>query len=1468
MNRRLNWPLVLTLVIGTPLFGATVYGIHEYQQYRNAGSLLNRAAKAEEDGDKAEAFRLTRRYLIHRQDDTTTLKQLAIDMKEFYDDFRTDPNVNEEVDIFQFGQKMRATLDLAVRRVDPVSERTPEVIDLDRRVLRTYIDFQMKYAGDWPTAKEIIVKLGQETEHTPEDKINLAICEQRLNKTEEAKRILFELIGYDIGAGSFDMEKASSPETLECYTMAAGLAKLDGEDELAMKMVNQMVDANPESAQAKLARARYFNSLPTQLTGGTDYGELARNDIKAAVQHAPGDIKVVLSAVEDYLKLQEFDQAKALLDNVAEEHRNSVDMYMALANVEYRSKQLDAAYSHLKDGLKEHPKDRRLTWFKANVVLELEDQAAFDQALKELREVNYRPLLIQYLEGRNEVAKGDFSVAVQRLETLRPLIPSFEGQIDHLLLICYSNLKYWPQVLLICDRLIERDASNRFASEQRLEALKRLGRDEYKDVVESQLADADIEEVLAETGGINKALRQLQVLIDAQNRKPVEQRRWLEVDKLAKTLLRSDALTKDRKVVLQAQVLINKGESERALDFVNKALTLEEYNSQRALWHLKLGLTASDPNEQRATFAEMKKLFGDDASIRLIEADFIVRNRGADTVDQLKSLETNVDNFTTAQQAEFFDKLAPFYIRARSDQDAKRVWEKVAELNPKQMRVRLALFDLAYRSDDEEGMVTALGGIESVAGKTDEWRLARATYIIWQVKQGMVDRSELTKAVDLLGQAKERRPDWPQLLMVEAEVAMIRGDDDAALESLQKARRVQPNNMQLTRAIIRILSRQGREEEAREVLEEIDPRQVGALDPFSLAKVKEKNGDIPGAIAALETAVSLESNSPANLVEYGRLLAMSPDRLEDAEMALRRALMLDPTIQDYWLPLIRFLADEKVGKKDEAEALIREAQKTLSQRQLTTVLGKCYQAANMPEEAEEAYRVAYFSAPNSIELQRELAAVYIKNRRLPEAEEILKRMVVDTRDDRSATDNKRWARRELARQLANKGGFREFEEARNLLEENKLADGSLSEDDAMAYVMISATRPDNESRLRAVKRVTDIEESGKRDLTSNEIFLLAQTHEKLDKTGAGENHWREADRLIKRLVQNGEGGNRVLERYITWLIERDKIGDAETWRTNLPRNSTVRIKADAQIYLKRGNSRLAREEVLKLKPKTAQDLREMAEFREKLGEDDPEILAEAESMMRRLAEKVPSQRLALAAFLGRRDDTRKINEAINICYKALTDDKLRGEALDVAVTILRVHYKKFPPESKQFQFVAKWFPLLKKKYQDAPELYMPLAELETQRGNTKAVINTYREFLERDDLSDKYRAVIKNNLSFALAVDGDTTEALNLINDAIDYLGPTGDLLDTRAMAYIAASRPDNAIQDMQNSINQIGESGERLFHLALAQEMKGQRDVATELMQRANELGLEEEKLPIQQRPLYRKLLNSLGLKNQLSRS
>ena len=113
------------------------------------------------------------------------------------------------------------------------------------------------------------------------------------------------------------------------------------------------------------------------------------------------------------------------------------------------------------------------------------------------------------------------------------------------------------------------------------------------------------------------------------------------------------------------------------------------------------------------------------------------------------------------------------------------------------------------------------------------------------------------------------------------------------------------------------------------------------------------------------------------------------------------------------------------------------------------------------------------------------------------------------------------------------------------------------------------------------------------------------------------------------------------------------------------------------------------------------------------------------------------------------------------------------------------------------------------------DLDLQLADLLELQHQFDAAEQLYRKALQ----SSPNSVVALNNLAWVIAHRQPHEEALEFVQKAITIAGPLVDLLDTRAKVYLSLGRASEAIQDLEDAINE-SPTAVRYFQLALAQEL------------------------------------------------
>ena len=198
-----------------------------------------------------------------------------------------------------------------------------------------------------------------------------------------------------------------------------------------------------------------------------------------------------------------------------------------------------------------------------------------------------------------------------------------------------------------------------------------------------------------------------------------------------------------------------------------------------------------------------------------------------------------------------------------------------------------------------------------------------------------------------------------------------------------------------------------------------------------------------------------------------------------------------------------------------------------------------------------------------------------------------------------------------------------------------------------------------------------------------------------------------------------------------------------------------------------------------------------------------------------------------------------------------------GYGASVALTILREHPRVWETSLKSsIDQLERW---LEQELAANPQdfaLKARVAEFHDLMGHLDRVEREYREILVRAErMNPQELGMILNNLAYVMALNGETQEPLELLQQAIELLGPTTDLIDTRGYIRLVRGESAEAVADFQLALVDGTKTGHKLFHLALALEENGDSQQAANFWREAIDLGLNEYKLPYALRDDFRQL-------------
>jgi tetratricopeptide (TPR) repeat protein len=1379
VRKRIDIKFVACVLGGLVALGVGVHFLHAFQVNRSQALLLRQAERAEsrEDPAKADyrqAARYLQRYLGYRPDDTDALARLGAALDEVA------KQTNAEKD--------RAA---AYKVLDRVVLQDPARSAVRRRAAELALHF-----GDAAHARNLLEPLARQNPDDGHLERLLGICE-------------FAAGNHVAAAAHLGKSVALAPDNLEGYEKLAALYRLHlKRPQDADRVVDEMVQKNPQSPRALLYRARYYRDFY-----GQDKAAAARirDDLAAAEKLGARDADALVLGAALARDRGDLNEARRLLQRGVAADPRGVDLYLNLVAVEVQGGDKAAAQEVLRRGLKALPDEWRLLAARADLALRSGDladaRAAVDRLDKVGRVVGPARAARDLFAAQILMQQANWGKAVALLEGLRlkrgPTDASAHD-LEMLLGRCYERLGNPDRALVAYRRAAELKpltSPARFGVGAVLYGLGRL--DEavasYREAVRFKDAPPRLRLALA------------RALIARAARLPEKDRTWaeakVELDRAARDLPGDPEV-----VVLRAEVLLREeaGRPERARAALVQARDANP--DQVEPWLALADLAGYDrPAEalQVLDDAARRPALRDRVELRLARLRHAAGLPEKEAHAALAREEPAVRQAAGEDRQRLLAALGDAYFRIGAKRDAKSHWGELARIQPDNLPLHLALLDLALEQGADDAEIDkALQHIRSMEGGAGGpfWHLGEAARLVRQAARKdppAGSRDDLGRARRHLNEAAKLRPSWSRAPALLAEIDELEGHKEEALRNGRLAVRLGDRRPDVLRRYMRRLAEARPVAEDRQLVGQLADQQEQALLAAGLGKAAAGVLFAPGgpgrALALARKAVPADSQDARDHLWLGQLVAAAgprgagPGWKDEAERAFTRARDLAPKDPATWLSLCNFLRE--TDRKPQADAVLAESQKALGEAEAATVQALAREAAGDKAGAEKYYLAAAQARPAAAAWLQNLASFYLRTGQNAQAEPYLQQLL--TGDDQDAGGRQAWARRWLARAYAARGNYRDFKKALAALDDNKKSSGETAED-RRARAAVLAKRAEHRKEAIALLKQLHAEQP----LAEEDRWLLVQLHD-------ADDDWGQAQVVLLGLL-NGPGWKNptYASFYIDRLLRRkENPAQAERWLDQLEQAEphTFRTKAlRARALAARGRGDAAAALLREYAAAHVGDLAQVAMAMETAGKETSHkasqdvCFRQAEEMYRDLLKRSDKaeDHLRYAAFLGRRG---RVRDALDECERA-RGQGLPEEAAASAVGILRAGdpgQKNFPASCAR---VEGWLRAGVEQGKSPPAFLALLAEFHDVRGDFAQAIACNAEALRHSPDN----VVVLNNLAWLLALkehqrQGD--EALRLIDRAVAVAGPLPPLMDTRGTVLLELGKARLAVSDLEQAV-------------------------------------------------------------------
>jgi tetratricopeptide (TPR) repeat protein len=1437
--KRLNVRLLVFLGTGALLAMLAVHLVHWWQVGRQASGLLRRAELAENSGETKKAADLLARYVAHRPQDFPVYARFALLLEQ----------------VTHSPQAGRQDFLSAQHALEQAVRQQPE----DQSLRRRAVEFYMRVGR----AKDALDHLEQLKPATGKADGSLELLRARAQLAggdfKSAAETLQRIIGYQPKTASFERTTAIDAASVPAYELLAQLQRQSlANAALADRIADELVAANQESPLAYLARSRYLRRhYPTDAAKR----ETARQDVRQALQLAPHQAEVMLAAVEVELAERNYQTAGQLLERGLREHPKIEGFYQWRAALALAQNDSDTADQILATGLKTIPESWNLRLYRAERDLATSNYQRLNETIAQLRNDARYSFLSPWLEGLALNQQGKWSQGAKKLEAAIPALvsrrPDLGAKAYLSLAQCYENLREYDRQLDASRQALRLDQYSILARFSELRALASLGQVATARQHLPQLKRmADVQQVVIP----ELALWEAALAAKDSGRSPtLADLRAVEARLVGELKDRPD-LDDAQRATAHAQLLLEQRRWDDAAARLQLALAQSPRNMDLLLLDLETQRQRVGPAAALARWEEIHKLLGNSVELSIAKAQLLLLVEGKDTENELAKLDRLAEQFPQEQRLRWWRALGTLHYAAGDLQAAQRPWQRVASALADDLPIRLALYELARTNGDQSAMDQLAGQIKALAGdQSATWKFVEANRLVCLLKlkknagttSGGTNNPSAAQAANaaqvrqLIHEARQQRPRWHVLSLLEADLDLLEGNIEAAIGHLQAALEEGPAASATVRRLVDLLRSQQRYEEAKTVMARLGRSNLASPDDQRrLSQVEAATGDLEAAIAAA-ARVAVDSNSVADHLWLAQLHQVAGNG-EQALAALRRAVQTDPKSEQASLALLQQLIQS--GDERQAQAEVKRLAKELPSDNSAGVLGLAYQLLGNYAAAEKQFRRALAARPNNAAALRDLAAFHLVRGEIDKAQPLLDQILSQTKSESAAGPQIAWARRTKAQLLAKTGKYDDFSSAFQLIEAN-VVDGQLPAADLMLLATLAYQRNDMAARRRAIDLL--VRQAEQRSLTGSEQLLLASLYEKIG-------DWPRCEEVMTSLLAAQPKNETVIAAWCEMKLRRGDTNNLDLLVRELDSTSPRGRRIRATLLAKQNQPQRAAEVVRQMVPAVGAPNRleavaQLAGFLDDIG-----IEEEAERYLRAYVKQKPDHELVLGEFLSRRG---RVADSLEICERHTADEDLVASTR-IAVAVLTELRGELPVDGPEFARVDALLQRGERELPDSKNILLHRAYFEELRGDYAAVVPLYEKYLTLNTLRFDERALAQNNLAMVLAWQGKCIQAQELIDAATSAIGPIPELLDTRAVVALCRgdqSSLNQATADLESALA-MQPASVMHFHLALVHLAGGQRAKAREALQAAQEAGFDPARLSPQERPKHEVLVKALG--------
>lgn len=1383
VSHTVNYKFLLSLLGIVVAVSIAVISMHSWQVDRNADVFRERAEAAREKGESDQAISDYTRYLVFRPLDTDARAQLGMLIQD---------NAKSAMNL------LRAYL---------VFEKVLLEQDSRDEIRHRLIDVAMRL-GRFSDAESHIRRLLPSAANSAELEFKLGLCAEFQDKPKLAAELYQKSI------------KLGFREPKVFLQLVSLLSLQLNDSAQAETLIDQMIEANPRSVEAILARAGYW------LSNG--HPEEARKDLARVEELDPGNIEAVLlrSGIPSRVAAssnEELVASRSELKLAIERKPLDSRLYQRLSQLELAAGDQEAALQVLRSGIAAAESPGELLAVLGDLLISQEKLSEAEEQLQRLRQLDGDRVFVDYLDARLLAAKDNFPEAVKSFRKVQPQV----AKIPRLRELCSLGLASCFKAMGEPDEQIAELRNALLINPQAEQTALRLA----SALQANGKADDALGHYrqLSHLPGVPVEIARIE--LQRTLREPPEQRDWSKLDAMVKLA----AATQDsiQVVLVQHEIKMAQGQRGAAFDLLKKLHA--EAPSEEVTGRLApMLMSEGDVKQAGEVIDETQRKLGDTVALRISRALWIIGAEGKQADEALGKLESGSAVFSEDDQFRLFSALADLHDLRGTHETADRLRNLAAEKRPYDLQTRLRLMESAAARGQIDDASRHLQELRQIAGTDSPHSLAAEAWLL--VSSDNPAQAELDKAVDLLSEVSVMKPDWYRVPLLLALVNEREGNLDLACQKYREAIEKGDREPRDIARLMRLYSRLERFDRMEQMLNSLSldsPPSIRTLLLHMKAEVALNRGDLGDARNLVDEAVPKDARNPQEQVWRGAMLEKL--RLPDeAEVAYRDAVRFDPRQANSWIALIGFL--NRHQKTVESE--LAEAREQLKAHADSGDFARLFEAARKFDEAETSYKQQLAKDPQSAGVIQAVASFYQRTGQAKKAEPYLRSLLEPDRKYRQPVILQ--ARRSLAG-LLDVRYYESFQESLTLLDAN-IATASDKTDDLLAKANILAVRSSPAHLRDAMLILQDLD--GKGTLNSQSRVLLAQLYDALGESESADKHWQQL------LGPNATGNQIAL--YVRRQLRNGNLDNVAPLLTQLQElEPNLALELTFRWQVKSGNARAGIDVLTKylaqadpspdLQARRITMVSELVENvaagLERNSEARKLLMTAAEVWYREVLSKVPVATLKLARLLGREG---RVSEALQLCAGARTAQS-SYQVASIAMQVVRQP----GATADDVALVEQWLNEDVARDTNSDSALVQLCEFGVHHEHYQQSADLYERLLQQSPDN----VVVLNNLAWLLSTwKGENDRAEKMIDRAFGRAGPIAPLLDTRGMIRLNSGRYVQAIADFQDAVATNDKPPNR-FRLALAYWKNNNRSAALLNLRNAIDAGfLMEDLVPLEQ--------------------